>query len=696
MTASIGPAMPLLIAPHIRRVAVIYDFIPAEYPTNYLRSATDRICYQARYLALQAYHAFLPISEASKSALCSRLGHAGSALVVNSGVANPLQACLAGTSASMHGLSERYILAPTGGDARKNLAIVIAAEAFNRAKGREPNRIVVVGGLTERQRKSLMKLSRKSHVPSEDITFLSGVSAEDLNSIYRNALICIVPSFAEGFSIPIAESVNCGTAVVASDIPAHRELLGIGSWLAVPSSVIDMARAMRTTIKNKDRVLQSQKANLRDRAEPASVRDRIATLFRQLLSAAPTSAHIESSSRADPRRPRIAVVTPWPPQRSGIADYSRHTMTAVSASADVAILTNDLSELGQDAADERLTIREVDASTYLDPQYDRVLTVLGNSHFHLPGLEYLLNLGGPVLAHDNRMIEFYCYLFGPARTAQLLSTVQTSVNPSQVENLLLDLDNLPSLGYAEIGRVARPLLVHSRSLQHRLAQETGADVKSLPFVPYRQLDIDNIDHDVRRAARQRRGIDDGVLNVATFGIVDRRTKGVDLVLDAMAWLDLWKIPARLHYVGAVLPRERSLLEDLAAQANIHDQLVFHDHLDQDGYRDMLLAVDVAVQLRISSILTLSGALLDCIAFGVPTIATQSIAAEVDAPAFVTTIPDKVSPLLMAEGIVANAGRRRTQSEKIDNERLAYLSENSAARYAAALLKQLKVDVRAAE
>ena len=66
MTASIGPVMPLLVAPHIRRVAVVYDFIPAEFPSSYLRSAVDRICYQARYMALPTYHAFLPISAATE------------------------------------------------------------------------------------------------------------------------------------------------------------------------------------------------------------------------------------------------------------------------------------------------------------------------------------------------------------------------------------------------------------------------------------------------------------------------------------------------------------------------------------------------------------------------------------------------------------------------------------------------------
>ncbi len=72
---------------------------------------------------------------------------------------------------------------------------------------------------------------------------------------------------------------------------------------------------------------------------------------------------------------------------------------------------------------------------------------------------------------------------------------------------------------------------------------------------------------------------------------------------------------------------------------------------------MLLAADVAVQLRMSSILTLSGALLDCIAFGVPTVVTQSMVDEIGAPGYVTAIPDRISPLLIAEAVVSSARLR---------------------------------------
>ncbi|HKP23817.1 MAG TPA: glycosyltransferase, partial [Dongiaceae bacterium] len=691
MTASIGPITPLLLAAHVRRVAIQYDFIPARFPLQYLRAAADVIGYQARIMSLPAYHAFLPISTATATDLRDRLGFAESALVAHTGVANPLQSVSDDAAASPDG--HGFIAVPTGDESRKNLLVAIAAEALNRSLGEAANRIVVVGLLAPKSIKAVRRFCRRIGFPMSDLVLRSEVPACDLAAVYRHASVSIVPSFAEGFSIPLAESLHAGTAVVASDIPAHRDLLGAGPWLAAPSSVADMARALRTTLKNREVVLRHQRQCLGDKAWPDAVRARTASLLAQLL-AMPADAAAPAIPRATGgQRPRIAIATPWPPQRSGIASYSRYTAGRLADLADVTILTNAPPDQFEPSADGRVVLREIGASAYLDPQYDRVLTVLGNSHFHLPALEYLMALGGPVLAHDNRMIEFYRFLFGPGELARLLTIPEwTAVQIPDIAPLLHNPDQLPALGYADIGRVAHPLLVHSASLQGRLARETQACVLVLPFVPYRAPPI-GMSGDDRRMARQRRGLDEPDLHVATFGMLDRRTKGANVLFEAMAWLDLWRVPARLHVVGEMLAGDRAWIEETARANGIRDRFEFHDYLDEAGYRDMLLAVDIAVQLRVGSVLTLSGALLDCMAFGVPTIATRSMAADMHVPDFVIPTPDKLSPLLIAEAIVAHSHDRSTSLHEIETQRLAYLAHHSAERYARLMAAALGLNER---
>jgi glycosyltransferase involved in cell wall biosynthesis len=46
---------------------------------------------------------------------------------------------------------------------------------------------------------------------------------------YHAARWLLAPSLEEGFDLPVAEALRAGLAVVASDIPAHRDLLDLGA-----------------------------------------------------------------------------------------------------------------------------------------------------------------------------------------------------------------------------------------------------------------------------------------------------------------------------------------------------------------------------------------------------------------------------------------------------------------------------------
>ena len=57
------------------------------------------------------------------------------------------------------------------------------------------------------------------------------VSDETLACLYAGALAFVSPSASEGFGLPAVEAAASGTAVVLSDIPAHRESLGDAALL---------------------------------------------------------------------------------------------------------------------------------------------------------------------------------------------------------------------------------------------------------------------------------------------------------------------------------------------------------------------------------------------------------------------------------------------------------------------------------
>jgi glycosyltransferase involved in cell wall biosynthesis len=429
-------------------------------------------------------------------------------------------------------------------------------------------------------------------------------------------------------------------------------------------------------------VLEHQLDVLGDRADPRAVFDRTTAAIEGLLR---DRFETPAALRPTRSRPRLAVVSPFPPQRSGVADYTALTLRQVAKYADVEVYSGARPD-----GRASFPIHPITTEPYLDRQFDSVVNVLGNSHFHFPALDLMESYGGACIAHDNRMIEAYRYYLGDARTAELLSTPTQLVRPETIGELLLDLDTLPSIGYQVIARQASPLIVHGRALAERIQHETGVAAKVVPFVPYNVPARTLTEKELERS-RAELGLASDVLHVATFGFVDRRTKGADIIVGAAAWLRSWAVPLELHIVGEVSPEERRLLEQLRDDLELGDLVVFHGRVSAELLNHFLLAVDVAVQLRTSTVLSLSGALADCIAFGVPTITTQDIADEMDAPSYVQAVNSLTSSLLVAEAIDGLRQLRRTAFEKIEDERRDYLSRRSVDAYARSLLEALGLD-----
>jgi glycosyltransferase involved in cell wall biosynthesis len=111
---------------------------------------------------------------------------------------------------------------------RKRIDVLL--DVFARVLKRIPNvRLVQIGGAwSPTLAAQIDRLGIGSAVAQ-----MNGLSREQLAELYRRAAAVLVPSEAEGFGLPVVEALACGAVVVASDIPALREVGG-GAVLYCP------------------------------------------------------------------------------------------------------------------------------------------------------------------------------------------------------------------------------------------------------------------------------------------------------------------------------------------------------------------------------------------------------------------------------------------------------------------------------
>jgi len=66
----------------------------------------------------------------------------------------------------------------------------------------------------------------------DHVAIVSGIASPAVRTLMANATGVLMPSFAEGFGLPVIEALTVGTPVLASDLPAHREAGGeLGIYL---------------------------------------------------------------------------------------------------------------------------------------------------------------------------------------------------------------------------------------------------------------------------------------------------------------------------------------------------------------------------------------------------------------------------------------------------------------------------------
>ncbi|MFW2446046.1 MAG: glycosyltransferase family 4 protein [Qipengyuania pacifica] len=209
----------------VRFVCMVHDLIPIEYP-EYARPGGSALHEKRMSTVAELAHAVIVNSAATGASLTRWVESKG-------GIPPPIHVALLGTepiakaAPRVYPDGKPYFVCLGTIEPRKNhlLLLHLWRKMAETLPLDDVPRLLVIGrrGWENEQIVDMLERCPSLGPVLEEV---NGCGDSDLAAAIRGARALLMPSFAEGFGMPIAEALSVGTPVIASDIEAHREIGG--------------------------------------------------------------------------------------------------------------------------------------------------------------------------------------------------------------------------------------------------------------------------------------------------------------------------------------------------------------------------------------------------------------------------------------------------------------------------------------
>jgi glycosyltransferase involved in cell wall biosynthesis len=332
------------------------------------------------------------------------------------------------------------------------------------------------------------------------------------------------------------------------------------------------------------------------------------------------------SGRSPAKRQTLAFVSPLPPERSGISDYSAELLPELSRFYDIELIVAQRT-VSDPYCRTEFPIRTAEWFQKHASHYDRIVYQFGNSpfHSHMPGLSAVYP--GVVVLHDFFLSGLLAYeelagnMQGIWTKALYHSHGYWAVKERFSENGVERAKNIYPCNL-EILQDAFGVIVHSQ-FSRMLAKKwygpcAAEDWDVIPLLrrPAQRMD--------RAKARSALHLDDQAFVVCSFGMIGA-TKLNHRLLAAWLASGLAKDPnGILVFVGENNRGDYgNTMRNIIAKSGLKKRIRITGWVDADTFSNYLSAADVGVQLRTLSRGETSAAALDCMNYGLATIVTTN-------------------------------------------------------------------------
>lgn len=640
---------------NIPTAVTLYDLIPYIHRKPYLESPDVERWYLGKLEQLRLADLWLAISESSRREGVEYLGLPDDRAVNISTDADAhfgpldLSAEAEELVRARYGLSRPFVMYTGGIDHRKNIEGLIRAFSALPAETRKVHQLAIVCSVQPEARHLLEKLAAQHGLSNDEVVLTGFVPEDDLLALYNLCALFVFPSWHEGFGLPALEAMRCGAPVIAANTSSLPEVIGWEEALFDPHSDEAIATTIQRALTDeafKVELVRHGQAQAGKFSWDESARRAITAMEHFHVA---RKAMLELQSERSPR-PKLAYISPLPPEKSGIADYSAELLPELARlyEIDVIVVQDKISDPWIKA---NCPARSVQWFLENADRYERVLYHFGNSTFHQHMFELLKAVPGVVVLHDFFMSGIVAYRdnLGLAPNSWGLELYNSHGyaalwDRSHVQDSAEVVWKYPcNLSVIQDGL---GVIVHS-SHSLRLAEEwyegDSLDWAVIPLMRDSRIG--------EGQAREALGFDAGDFLACAFGLLGPTKLNQRLL---QAWIKSGLAQDKrchLIFVGENHPGEygQELLA-MIKREGIADNVHVTGWVDMEVFRQYLASADVGVQLRALSRGETSAAVLDCMNYGLATVVNANGSmADLD-DAAIWKLPDEFSDEQLVEAL----------------------------------------------
>lgn len=383
----------------INKFLLIYDLIPLQFPDYYLKDKRGKYQYLSRYKELFKATHYFTISKTVANDLSLQLGISLDKITPIDG-SYISRRKLKALKPDIMKDNEKFILMPTGDDARKNnLRAATAFEEFNSKSG-YAYKLVITSFFSE---KTIKELSMQSN----HIIFTGNIAENELAWLYHNAELILFPSEYEGLGMPALEAVEFDKPILCSSVDVFKEISETGFYFCDPYSIEDISQQLqKLLINNKPKVNQKEYNRILSRYSWEATAKRTVSIY----EASANVPRIKVNKKI-----KVAVFGPVPSGYSAIGKVIQEQHYEFSQYAEVDYFLEDGVTERAKTSDIRVNYLPFIANcknpwsfdSHEAAKYDLVIYNIGNSEYHIATIIKALAFPGEIVLHDTGLGEIF-------------------------------------------------------------------------------------------------------------------------------------------------------------------------------------------------------------------------------------------------------------------------------------------------